>query len=113
MKKRYTILISIVLAVVIAGLGYLNWQTRNELRNQSAQIELQQKQSQQQIAIILLGQQIPNAKLEGISTVSEVMVAQVSISEGSSHLFAFIGGQWFDLGEGQMTTPSENQTEEK
>ncbi len=113
MKKRYTILISIVPIVVIVGLGYLNWQTRNELRDQSMQIELQQKQAQQQISLILLGQQVPNAKLEGLSTVSEVMVAQVSIPEGSSRLFAFIGGQWFDLGEGQIAQPSENTTKEK
>jgi len=113
MKKLVLVILSVLAIALIGSLGYLNWTTSSTLKAQNLQLELQREQSDRQIALILLGQVAPTAStLEGLTLVSKIYIAQISIPGGSSHLYAFIRGQWFDLGEGQITPTGENATSE-
>lgn len=103
--KRQIIIIAI--AVLLVGVSsFQTWRVSSELKQQKIKTE-------QQIALLTLSQLVSDALLEGFTQVDKVYVAQINVPGSSSHLYAFIGGKWFDLGEGQIVTPTDNQTREK
>ncbi len=103
--------LAIGLSVLVVGVSlFQTWRVSSELRQQKILVEQQKIQTEQQIALITLSQKVPNAVLEGFTQVDKVYVAQVNVPGSSSHLYAFIGRKWFDLGEGNMNITTDNKT---
>ncbi len=102
MKKRYLVILTTAAVAAIVGLGILTWRTSFESKTQKTLME-------QQIALITLSLKVPGAILEGFTKADKVYIAQVNMPGSSSHLYAFIGEKWFDLGEGQITIQSDSK----
>jgi len=106
MKKQ---IIAVALAILMVGASlFLIWRVSSELSQQRLQATLQEQRIEQQAILLSLLQHLPNAVPEGLIQVSKVYIVQANVPGSSSHLYAFLGGGWVDLGEGKLTT--DNQT---